>query len=179
LILVAPLAGLLAGCVIYDTRGKCAECGDGDRWWDEDSGRADHEEPTPDDTDADGDPDGDAETSFVVDPSEIEVGQTLIASLTSTEAFDFAGVTSVELYGDATLLATDIRSDEVLLTVSVAVDATPGTIDLVLVNADGSAELLNDAIAIVAVGEAGGGDDDDGTDESPDTGVAGSDDDCP
>ena len=187
LTLLAPLF-LLGGCIIYDTHDGKRGHGDGwwgdtGGWEDSDGDGIPDDEDTDDgdadaDTDADADADSDAdadadsdtdadtdadtdtdvtEVTWSLNPSTVDAGTTFIASLTASGTFDYASLVEVQAYGDATLLATYVRADEALLTLEVPSSAD-GTVDFLLLFADGSVQLLDDALTIVAAADPAGGD---------------------
>jgi hypothetical protein len=192
LTLLAPLF-LLGGCIIYDTHD--GKRGHGDGWWgdtggwedsdgdgipdDEDTADGDADADTDADSDADSDADADAdsdtdadtdtdviEVSFTLDPSTVDAGTTFIASLTASAEFDYSTIVEIQAYGDASLLATYIRADEALLTLEVP-STGDGTVDFLLLFADGSVQLLDDALTIVAAAAPEGGGTDTGDCECP------------
>ncbi|MDP2312251.1 MAG: hypothetical protein Q8P41_05045 [Pseudomonadota bacterium] len=181
--LLLPLA-LLGGCIIYDTHGKCPGCeGDEDGWWD--TGRPGGDTDTDGETDTAGDTDG-STFGFVVTPSQLEIGSTVIASLTAAGGFDFSTIEGIEVYGEVDVLAMDARADELLLTLAVPATAVAGTADLLVLLPEDRVEFLGDALTLVAAGTGDDPTDPDGTDDgsggtdtddgSSDTGGSGS---CP
>ncbi|MFN7146130.1 MAG: hypothetical protein ACK4YP_20330, partial [Myxococcota bacterium] len=158
LVLIAPLAALLGGCIIYDTHPcKGADCRDDD-WADDTGPDVDRPDDDPTDTDAPADDSGDAgETAtFVLDPGVAAPGDTFIASLTAVGGIDYATIEGVELYGEATLLAADVRDDEVLLSITVADDAVAGGVDLLVLRVDGSVDFVESALLIQVAADGSG-----------------------
>lgn len=149
-----PFAAL-AGCIIYDTEGKCTRCGDDDVWYGDTGGitdpgddPAEEEDPAP-------------VYTLTLTPAEGVPGETLIASLTAEGEFNLADIQDVEFVGGSVeVTASSLRQTELLLTLAVSADAALGPVDLLVYLPESQVDLIDGAFEVVAV--SGGADD--GTD---------------
>ncbi|MFZ5482571.1 MAG: hypothetical protein ACOZNI_37760 [Myxococcota bacterium] len=174
--LLLPLAAL-GGCIIYDTDGKCARCGDDGDWYEDTGSLGD------DDGDGRGDEDPvEEEVTFSLDPNEAVAGDTFIAGLVVTEGeFDLGTVDSVEFFSGVSVCTSSLREAELLLTLVVDGQALPGEVDMLLHLADGDVVFVEGALTIVDPnaddGSGDGGTGDGGTggtgDNSGDGGTGG------
>lgn len=145
----------LSGCILYDSNGKCHECGPDELQ--EDTGALQDE------------PDVEPH-AFALSPSEAALGETFIASLTVEGPFDLLSIGELEFFGGVEVIATDNRGDELLMTLLVHQDATLGPADLLLRLADGQVELVEGALLVSVDGGSGGNGTDDDTDSGDDGG---------
>jgi hypothetical protein len=151
LLLVALTA--LEGCIIYETPGKCLDCGD------------DWVSQPPPDT---GYPQPAEEPTVMLSPAEGRVGTSLIAHLTVASGdLDLAQVTGVEFFSGVTIDATENRGGEIILSLSIPNEAVTGPADLLLHLGDSRVILAEDVFTVLGLQE-------DTTDE-PDTGDDGDD----
>ena len=158
----------LGGCIIYEKDvihqgggGGGGECGRGedcDDWgWYDTAGS--------DTGGAEGEGEGEVETLWSFAPNTLAPGETRILSLTADPIFDYLTITEVALYGDASVCAIDVRDDEVLVTASALQDAADGTVNALIITADGDGIWVPDALSIVGGADANG-DGSDGADGS-------------
>ena len=158
----------LGGCIIYEKDvihqgggGGGGECGRGEDcddwgWYDTAGG---------DTGGAEGEGEGEVETLWSFAPNTLAPGETRILSLTADPIFDYLTITEVALYGDASVCAIDVRDDEVLVTASALQDAADGTVNALIITADGDGIWVPDALSIVGGADANG-DGSDGADGS-------------
>lgn len=142
---LAILLPALGGCIVYDHEGKCLGCED--------------DQVGPNDEGLGGDSGGAVDDSgggtvagykFALDPSEAYPGDTFIAHLTQTGAFDLSQVTSAQfLEAPVDVLATEAGVDELILTIAVRPEAIPATLSMLLNTADGGNEYVPDVLTIL------------------------------
>ena len=156
---IVPLAALLGGCIIYDTKGPSDGPGGGyDDEPDHDTdGRPDDDtdgRPDEDDTGS-GDNGGDTAPNdymkMTLEPDSGAAGTTFIAHLDSDrDDFDWSTVTSVTFFGDVEVLAMDEDGGELDLAIRILADAAPGDADMLVETADGQAFFQYDALTVLA-----------------------------
>ena len=136
----------LGGCIVYDHEGKCFGCED-DPVGPIDEGLTGDSGGNEVDDSGGGTVGG---YKFVLDPSEAYPGDTFIAHLTQTGAFDLSQVASAQfLDTPVEVLATEAGADELLLTISVRPEAIPATVSMLLNTADGGNEYVPDVLTIL------------------------------
>ena len=153
---LAPLLLPLAGCIVYDTDGKCWDCEDGHQDVPGEDGGLDGDPSTPDDTG------GVVGYKFLLDPAEAHAGDTFIAHLTQTGSFDLGAVTEAEFIDGPAILAMEGGSTELLFTIQVPADEPAGKVSLLLFTADGGNEYVPDVLTILEADPNQGGNGDTG-----------------
>lgn len=137
----------LNGCVIYASDGN-------DPWDDDDFWNSDGDTAEDPDTDVDSDSDSDTAapdptSSFSLTPSEVEVGDTTLVTITSSDGFDFSHIAEVHIDGPLVVHDVLVRPDEVNVVLTVNNDAVVGTTAAVwVVLDDGTAWLLDTTLTV-------------------------------
>lgn len=155
--ILAPLL-LLGGCIIYDQKGKCDNCEEG-----QDGDQGGHQDSDGQDSDGRDTADQDtgetaADPAFLLTPDMGTVGSTFITHLSTNQPnFDWGTVTGVTLYNGVEILADEVNPTEILLTVRIPADTTATSSDLLIETTDGDAHFLPEALTILPA-DANGGD---------------------
>lgn len=155
--ILAPLL-LLGGCIIYDQKGKCENCGEDEY--------SDGDQPDRPDTAVDSATDsGDTvpETQFLLTPNSGTAGTTFIVHLTADQPdFAWSTVSNITLYNGVRVLAKEVGSTEVLLTLQIPADDAATSSDLLIETTDGDAHFVPDALTILPADPDNSGNNDTG-----------------
>lgn len=139
---ISLFAANLTGCVIYNSDGNDPWDNDDGDWWSDDDGT--------DTADTDPLPVEDPTESFSITPSEVEVGDTTLVTITSSAGFDFSAVADVSIDGPVEVHDVLVRPDEVNVVLTVSSTAALGTTAAVwVVLDDGTAWLLDATLKVV------------------------------
>ena len=157
--ILAPLL-LLGGCIIYDQKGKCENCGeDGYDDPDNQGGNGDDPDSGNGQDTADNVPD----VLFSLSPNTAAAGTTFITHLTADKAdFDWAMVANVTLYNGVDILADEVNPTEMLLTLRIPADTAATSSDLLIETTDGDAHFTPDALTILPADPDNSGNNDTG-----------------
>lgn len=149
---LTPLS-MLGGCIIVEKGGTV---GDGPGMGCDADGPGHDDQGEDSAADDSGDSGGDTgqgqavQSTWTWDPGTLAPGETRIVSVTAEPIVDYASVTDVQIYGEAGICTFEAGADGLSVVVSVAQDAGEGTLDAVLILADGEAIWQEDALVVHA-----------------------------
>lgn len=128
---------LMGGCIIYEE--KVVVRGDrGDECCSDDPGQG-WDDPA-------------AEPLYWLTPALAAPGETLIVSLQSDQAIDWASVDDLYFYGDVSVCTMSARDDELLVTISVSPESPEGPVDMLIIFAEGEPSYVPAALTISGAG---------------------------